>query len=271
MTEITTAERNIRLNESADGKYCAIPWIFSNDWCVCRYIPASAGPIAAPMILIRVLIPRDIPLNCLGVDKIITFIAPTLVKDSPVDSIARLVETNNSVEWNTSKPIKAAAVMQVPSIIGFKEPNFDTINPEVGPNINSTTAKGNCTFPVLIASSPNPTGPGFLTRMGIVWKTINIDSPTSIMIKFAGRIALLSINLKSTSGYLERLSTITNSANEVIPPMIRKGSNVVEELELLLLAMLVAIVLPPVVSMNVNTSRNKVIVAARVIAPFTSI
>ena len=31
MTEITTAERNIRLNESADGKYCAIPWIFSND------------------------------------------------------------------------------------------------------------------------------------------------------------------------------------------------------------------------------------------------
>lgn len=108
------------------------------------------------------------PLNCFGVDKIITFIAPTLVKDNPVDNIARLVETNNSVEWNTSKPIKPAAVIQVPNIIGFNEPNFDTIYPEVGPNINSTMAKGSCTFPVLIASSPNPTGSGFLTRIGIV-------------------------------------------------------------------------------------------------------
>ena len=100
------------------------------------------------MILIRVLIPKDMPLNCFGVDKIITFIAPTLVKDNPVDNIARLVETNNSVEWNISRPIKPAAVIQVPNIIGFNEPNFDTIYPEVGPNINSTMAKGNCTFPV---------------------------------------------------------------------------------------------------------------------------
>ena len=100
-----------------------------------------------------------------------------------------------------------------------------------------------------------------------------MDSPTSIMIKFAGRIDLLSINLKSTNGYLERLSTTINSMNEIIPPVIRKGSSVVEELEpLLLLVMLVAVaLLPPDVSMNVNTSRNKVIVAAKVTAPFTSI
>lgn len=132
------------------------------------YIPASAGPIAAPMILIRVLIPKDIPLNCLGVDNMITFIAPTLVKDNPVDSIARLVETNSSVEWYRSKPMKAAAVIQAPSMIGFNEPSFETMNPEVGPNTRSTKANGSCTFPVLIASSPNPTGPGFLTKMGIV-------------------------------------------------------------------------------------------------------
>ena len=94
--------------------------------------------------------------------------APTLVKDNPVDSIARLVETNNSVEWNRSKPIKAPAVIKAPSIIGFNEPNFDTIKPEVGPKIKSTMANGSCTFPVLIASSPNPIGPGFLTKIGIV-------------------------------------------------------------------------------------------------------
>ena len=91
-----------------------------------------------------------------------------------------------------------------------------------------------------------------------------MDSPTSIMIKFAGSMDLLSINLKSTNGYLERLSTTINSMNEIIPPVIRNGSSVVEELEeLLLLVMLVAVaLLPPDVSMNVNTSRNKVIVAA---------
>ena len=61
-----------------------------------------------------------------------------------------------------------------------------------------------------------------------------MDSPTSIMIKFAGRIDLLSINLKSTNGYLERLSTTINSMNEIIPPVIRKGSSVVEELELII-------------------------------------
>lgn len=103
-----------------------------------------------------------------------------------------------------------------------------------------------------------------------------MDSPTSIMIKFAGSMDLLSINLKSTNGYLERLSTTINSMNEIIPPVIRNGSSVVEELEelllLLLLVMLVAVaLLPPDVSMNVNTSRNKVIVAAKVTAPFTSI
>ena len=124
--------------------------------------------MALPIILIRRVIPSEMPLNSLGVDKMITFIAPTLVKDNPVDNIARFVETSNSVEWNRSKPMKAAAVMIAPNMIGFSEPNFETINPEVGPNIKSTIANGSCTFPVLMASSPNPIGPGFLTKMGIV-------------------------------------------------------------------------------------------------------
>ena len=62
------------------------------------YIPARAGPIELPIILKSVVIPRDMPLNCLGVDNIITFIAPTLVSDKPVDKIARFTDTNNSVE-----------------------------------------------------------------------------------------------------------------------------------------------------------------------------
>jgi len=120
------------------------------------------------MILMRLLIPKDIPVNCLGVDKMITFMAPTLVNDKPADSNARFVETSNSVEWNRSKPMKAALVIKAPNIIGFNEPNFDTIKPEVGPKTRSIMANGSCTLPVLIASSPNPIGPGFLTQIGIV-------------------------------------------------------------------------------------------------------
>ena len=94
--------------------------------------------------------------------------APTLVKDNPVERIPRLSETNNSVEWNISKPMKPAVVIMVPKMIGFNEPNFDTMNPEVGPKIKSTMANGSCTFPALMASSPKPSGSGFLTNIGIV-------------------------------------------------------------------------------------------------------
>jgi hypothetical protein len=53
-------------------------------------------------------------------------------------------------------------------MIGFNEPNFDTMKPEVGPKINNTIANGSCTFPAVMASSPNPTGSGFRTNIGIV-------------------------------------------------------------------------------------------------------
>ena len=130
------AVRNIRLYDSAEGKDCAIPSKFSIDWCVCMYIPASAGPIEAPTILIKLLIPNDIPLYCLGVDRIITFIAPTLVNDNPVDRIARFAETSISLEWNINRPRKPLAVIIVPAIIGFTDPSFDIMKPEVGPNTN---------------------------------------------------------------------------------------------------------------------------------------
>ena len=63
----------------------------------CIYIPATAGPTEAPMILIRLLIPSETPLDCLGVESIITFIAPTLVNDNPADRIARFTDTPISV------------------------------------------------------------------------------------------------------------------------------------------------------------------------------
>ena len=52
------------------------------------------------------------------------------------------------------------AVRTVPIIIGFIDPSFEMINPEVGPNIKRTIAKGSWILPVLIAFSPNPIGSG---------------------------------------------------------------------------------------------------------------
>ena len=67
--------------------------------------------------------------------------APTLVRDNPVERIPRLTETNSSVEWNMNSPMKPAVVIKVPKMIGLNEPNLETMKPEVGPKINSTDCK----------------------------------------------------------------------------------------------------------------------------------
>jgi hypothetical protein len=61
----------------------------------------------------------------------------------------------------TSKLIKLAVMIIVPSMTGFRDPNFETMYPEVGPKTSRIIAKGEWTLPVLIASSLIPTGSGF--------------------------------------------------------------------------------------------------------------
>ena len=97
-TEASEAVKNMSVNDTPDGTYIIFPCKSMSIWFVCIYIPATAGPIDAPIILIRLLIPSEIPVNFFGVDKITTFMAPTLVNDKPVDKIARLIETSSSVE-----------------------------------------------------------------------------------------------------------------------------------------------------------------------------
>ena len=73
--------------------------------------------------------------------------------------------------------MKLIVIIIVPNIIGFNEPNFEIMKPEVGPKIRKTNAKGNWILPVLIASAPKPIliasapkprGSGFLTNIGMV-------------------------------------------------------------------------------------------------------
>jgi hypothetical protein len=78
-----------------------------------------------PTILIRVVVPSDIPLYYFGVDNTTTFITPTIVSDKPAAKIARFVEIKDSVEWKASKPEKPAVVMIDPNIIGLSDPNLE--------------------------------------------------------------------------------------------------------------------------------------------------
>ena len=127
-----------------------------------------AGPIELPIILISIFIPKDIPIDCLGVARVTTFIAPTFIKDIPADTIARFTETAISDECNNESTEKPPIIIIAPVIIGFIEPNLDIKKPEMEPKIKSTSAKGSCTFPAVIAFPSNPIGVGVRISIGIV-------------------------------------------------------------------------------------------------------
>ena len=59
-------------------------WIFNKDWLVCIYIPASAGPIGSAYDSHKAADSQGDSVNCLGVERMITLMAPTLVSDKPV-------------------------------------------------------------------------------------------------------------------------------------------------------------------------------------------
>ena len=96
--ENTSALRNMRSKDNEEGNDLVIPWILISDWFVCIYIAAKAGPIDDPTILNIVLIPIVTPVNSIGVDSIVTFTEPTEARDRPVDSIAKPIEIEISVE-----------------------------------------------------------------------------------------------------------------------------------------------------------------------------
>ena len=237
--------------------------MFSNDWCICIYIPATAGPIALPMTLIRRVVPSDVPLCCFGVDSATAFITPTMLRDKPVARMAKFTEIEDSVEWKTKKLKNPSVLIIVPNAIGLSDPNFDIMNPEVGPKIKNTKANGNWIYPTLIAFSPKPSGGGFLNNIDMVWKIINSENPAIIMIKFEGNIESWMNSLKSINGCFDRLSISINNIIEEIHVAIKPTTTIVEITELLL----------PLscTFKNVSTRRNEITATANVIAPFISI
>jgi hypothetical protein len=91
------------------------------------YIAARAGPIALPIILTRVAIPREMPVCSFGVASIITFIAPIAANDNPVARTPRLIEM--AIGRYEKQVPKLAVMIDVPTITGLKEPSLEIMKP----------------------------------------------------------------------------------------------------------------------------------------------
>lgn len=115
---------------------------FTTVWFVCIRIPATAGPIELPIILKRAVIPKDIPLNCLGVDSKTMFKPPTRVSDNPAAIIARFIDTRNAVEWNRRRLKNPMAVITLPRMVGLTFPSLEIIIPDDGANNKNTIING---------------------------------------------------------------------------------------------------------------------------------
>ena len=143
-TDNNVAVRKIKLYAPVTGNDAVAfdPFILTISCCDCRSIPAIAGPIALPIILIKLVIPVEMPIDRAGVAIIIMFITPTAANDKPMLTIARSIDTNNCVECKAYIAKNPIVVMIVPAIIGVLEPILDIIKPDVGPNISKIIENG---------------------------------------------------------------------------------------------------------------------------------
>ena len=70
-------------------------------------------------------------------------------------------------EWNISRPRNPAEVKDAPAMTGSLT-LAGCNQTRCRPQYQEYNRNGNCMLPVLTASSPNPSGAGFLARIGIV-------------------------------------------------------------------------------------------------------
>src|SRR6185312_8861845 len=144
--------------------------------------------------------PREMPSDLCGDDTSMMLNPPTNVNDSPTDIIPSAVDIINSVEWNATSPKNPIVHMIVPNAVSLKFPTFDTIKPDAAETTSDIIINGSWTFAVDIASPPKPKGLGLCISIGMVWYTMNVDTPTIISITLVGKSILFARTLKSTSG-----------------------------------------------------------------------
>lgn len=95
INEARAIVRNIKLYESEEG-YEPTPSM--NAWFACMKMPAMAGPTEPPTKVKRTVMPRDIPLNFLGVDCRTISNPPTCINDNPPAITAKFIATKLPLE-----------------------------------------------------------------------------------------------------------------------------------------------------------------------------
>lgn len=208
------ALENISRYDKAVGN---TPGMFGIVWlCICWNIPATDGPRDWPTRINNTDMPREMPSAFCGDDTSIMLNPPTNVNDNPTDIIPSAADIINSVEWNATSPKNPIVQITVPSAVSLKFPTFDTIKPDAAETISDIIINGSWTFAVVIASPPKPSGLGLCTSIGMVWYTMNVDTPTIMRITLVGKRILFARTLRSINGcgvlFSIKVNTITDAA-----------------------------------------------------------
>ena len=103
---------NIRLYASCEGNCPSTP--STVPWYVCCIIPANTGPTDIPTRFSSRVIPRAMPVICIGTETSITLNPPVIESESPAASIVSPTETMVSVEWNMSRMKNPTVLIAVP-------------------------------------------------------------------------------------------------------------------------------------------------------------
>ena len=153
--------QKIKSYAAADGKYWA--WflftVTKNKW-LCMNKPAIVGPIELPIILNKLLMPKEMPICWYELFTIMILVLLTFVKESPIDRITKNTDMKNSFTLINKSKENPNDIAIVPICSGVVCPILVMINPVKGPKIKSTKAKGNCTIDICNAFSSKPNGYG---------------------------------------------------------------------------------------------------------------
>lgn len=229
-TEIIIPVKNIKLKAVEEGWSTGSLDIMdeSNDvddtnevWNDCMKKPANIGPIDIPIIMITTLIPKEMPLNWIGLEVNIMLNTPVFSKAKPIAIIAKLKPTTSSSEWKINMAENPIKEIIVPNKTGLVFPIFEIIKPDAGAKMRKIIMNGSWIIAASIAFPPNPTGGGVLTKKGMVWYTRNIGSPNVSTSTLENNNILFRNSLRSIKGKGAFFSTMMNNIDEIVAIMSR--------------------------------------------------
>ncbi len=106
-------------------------------------IPEMEGPMDIPIRNSNIVIPKEVPLKCMGAETNEILNAPISAKANPIAIIDSSIEITNGVGWYKNRTVKPNDETIPPKRVGFKLPILLTKNPERTEIIKDSIIKGN--------------------------------------------------------------------------------------------------------------------------------